>query len=367
MSLWNGKVPLDIHNNCPDTLWPAIYTSSGGGPGTGGFALAAGANRSMEVATDWYGRVWARTNCTSPAAGDDDDDGVLNCQTGTCGQMDCTLRAGNPPATLAEFNLAGGTGASQNFVDLSLVDGYNVPVGLTYVANPNDDTTISPPANLVSPACIATAGYLSAQNRTGTEFYTNATYPMPYEAGQGNGRVGHWCPWDLQTPLDPDGNKPGAGVYPYPDDDVARPVFDPCLSACQHTGSARDCCTGDKYGTAGNCPRSLYSRRAKAVCPDAYSFPYDDSDSTFVIPAGGGWRVTFCPRGRSTNILATFGGLISEWAATGVLSEDILQAASNVTYIETHGSSAAAVSGGVGRVLAVALVVSGLVMGCGLW
>lgn len=267
---------------------------------------------------------------------------------------------GNPPATLAEFTLAGGTGGSQNFIDLSLVDGYNIPVGLEYIANPNNAT---PPANLVSPACIATTGYLSDKNRTGID-YTNSTYPMPYEDSQTNAHVGHWCPWDLQDPTPP---KPGNGIYPYPDDNVARPVFDPCLSACQKTGSDKDCCAG-KYDSATKCPKSLYSRHAKAVCPDAYSYPYDDSDSTFVIPSGGGWGVTFCPIGRSTNILETFGSYISEWAATGVLSDDIMSAASNVTYIETHGAAAA---GGNGvpsaiKALAVALVVSSVVMN-GLW
>ncbi|KAJ4416288.1 hypothetical protein N0V82_006818 [Gnomoniopsis sp. IMI 355080] len=353
MSLWNGKVPLDIYNKCPGTLWPAIYTTSGGGPSTGGFELAAGANRSLEVSSSWYGRVWARTNCT---AGDGD---ALVCQTGSCGVMDCASAAGNPPATLAEFNLAAGVSASQNFLDISLVDGYNVPLGLQYLADPTSNTT-APPANLVSPACIATTGYLSSPNRTGTD-YTNATYPMPYESSETNSHVGHWCPWSLQTPEPP---KPGAGIYPYPDDNVARPVFDPCLSACHKTGSAKDCCTG-KYDTAAKCPRSEYSRAAKTVCPDAYSYPYDDTTSTFVIPGGGGWSVTFCPEGRSTDILATFGTLISEWAASGVITEDILAAASNETYIETHGAASGRNAGGVFKVLGTAMLVSALING--LW
>lgn len=84
MVLWQDTVPLLITNNCADTIWPGIYTTAGTGPGTGGFELAAGANRSLEVGSDWYGRVWGRTNCTSPS------DGVLTCTTGSCGQMDCT-------------------------------------------------------------------------------------------------------------------------------------------------------------------------------------------------------------------------------------------------------------------------------------
>lgn len=84
MVLWKDTVPLLITNNCADTIWPGIYTTSGTGPGTGGFELAAGANKSFEVGSDWYGRIWGRTNCTSPS------DGVLTCTTGSCGQMDCT-------------------------------------------------------------------------------------------------------------------------------------------------------------------------------------------------------------------------------------------------------------------------------------
>lgn len=186
---------------------------------------------------------------------------------------------------------------------------------------------------------------------------------MPYEAAQTSARVGHWCPWHLQTPEPP---KPGDGIYPYPDDDVARPTFDPCLSACQKTGANRDCCAGDYYNSPTRCPRSDYSRAAKAVCPDAYSYPYDDGASTFVLPGGGGWAVTLCPGGRSTDILATFGAQLSEWAATGVMTDAIRAAASNVTYIETHGSGAGRPAGGLRGAVAAALVVSAVVMS-GLW
>lgn len=223
---------------------------------------------------------------------------------------------------------------------------------MEYQANPNGQ---QPPPNMVNPACIATTGYLSPPNRTGTEF-TNETYPMPYEAKQTSEKVGHWCPWNLQI-LDPP--KPGDGVYPYPDDSTPRPVFDPCLSSCKKTGSAKDCCDG-KYNDPDKCPRSLYARHAKKVCPDAYSFPYDDTASTFVIPGGGGWGVTFCPAGRSTDILRTFGTQISQWAASGNMSEDILQAARNVSFIEAQGGAAGvrgAAGGFMGRVF-IAVVVS---------
>ena len=43
---------------------------------------------------------------------------------------------------------------------------------------------------------------------------------------------------------------------------------------------------------------------AKAVCPDAYSYAYDDQTSTFIISQGPGFEVIFCPGGRSTTIIA---------------------------------------------------------------
>lgn len=75
--------------------------------------------------------------------------------------------------------------------------------------------------------------------------------------------------------------------------------------------------------------------------------------------------MTFCPVGRSTDILGTFGSLISEWAASGVMSEDILAAARNETYIETHGAAPGRGVGGVLKVVVTAAVVSVLVNG--LW
>lgn len=202
-------------------------------------------------------------------------------------------------------------------------------MGLTYI--PSNSTALQAiPPNLSNPACIATAGLLAAISDSGTEGNsTNSTYPIPYESTQTNDTVADWCPWDLQlTPPD----KPGDGVYPYPDSNIQRPAFDPCFSACAKTNSDSDCCTGS-YDTSAACKPSLYSQMAKGVCPDAYSYAFDDTTSTFIIPNGGGWEVVFCPTGRSTNILKTFGAQLSELASTGVVSKEILEDAQNVTLI----------------------------------
>jgi hypothetical protein len=217
------------------------------------------------------------------------------------------------------------------------VDGYNLPIGLVYIPGNNSNLQEIPP-NLTNCACIATSGLLLPPATSGTSGNaSNSSYPIPYESKQTSEKIASWCPWDCQvTPP----TKPGDGVYPYPDDNIQRPIFDPCLSACAKTNSPSDCCTGS-YNDPKKCSPNLYSKSAKAVCPDAYSFAFDDQTSTFIIPTGGGWQVTFCPNGRSTNILATFGEQLSALGQTG-MSKAIKDAAMNLTVILQAGKENAA-------------------------
>ncbi|KAK3996482.1 thaumatin family-domain-containing protein [Cladorrhinum sp. PSN332] len=334
-------IPLVVTNNCGETIWPGIGTQNGIGPGTGGFELGPRESRRMFVSPDWQGRVWGRTNCsfnadgTAPSNLNGVNGNGAACLTGDCfARLDCEF-TGAVPTTLAEFNLIGGMDGKQTFYDISLVDGYNIPLGIIYL--PAANTTWIPP-NLTNAACIASAGYLSDPSSTGT-FYTNSTYPTPFESLQTNRGVASWCPWDLQK-YPP--NKPGSGVYPYPDDNIQRPIFDPCLSACSSTNSPQDCCTGN-YNAPEVCRPSLYSEQAKMVCPDAYSYAFDDQTSTFIIPTGGGWEVMFCPRGRSTNILEVFGKELRQIASGGPppgqskehYYEELMAVVTNRTYIES--------------------------------
>ena len=130
---------------------------------------------------------------------------------------------------------------------------------------PSDDI----PPNLTNPICIGTAALLAAQGDTSdATFGTNSTYPLPLDQTASQSDVQQWCPWDLQ--LQPP-TKPGDGVYPYPDDNIQRPLFNPCLSACAKYSKPSDCCTG-KYNSPTVCQPSGYSKQAKMVCPDAYSY-----------------------------------------------------------------------------------------------
>ncbi|PFH59406.1 hypothetical protein XA68_12436 [Ophiocordyceps unilateralis] len=315
----DAKVPLIVTNNCDTTIWPGIATQSGTGPGTGGFELLPGQNRTLWVAADWQGRVWGRTNCTV-------NGNSCACTTGDCfAKLDYEF-SGAPPATLAEFNLAGGVEGMQTFYDISLVDGYNLPLGIAYI--PAKNTTYIPP-NLTNCACIATAGWLYATAPNGT-FYANASFPVPLEANETNESVSGWCPWpNLAFPP----TEPGSGVYPYPDDRVQRPAFSPCKSACATTGSDKDCCIG-KYHDPNICKPSRYSTSVKAVCPDAYSFAFDDQQSTFIVPKGGGWEIVLCPAGRSTNILRKLGKELFELASGGRLSDQSIKRLRDASFLE---------------------------------
>lgn len=214
-------------------------------------------------------------------------------------------------------------------------------MGVVYL--PGNDTALQEiPPNLTNCACIATSGLLLPPSPSGTMGNaSNSTFPIPYEPDQTSEKIARWCPWDLQVTQP---TKPGDGVYPYPDDNIQRPIFDPCLSACAKTNSPSDCCTGS-YNDPKVCKPNLYSKSAKAVCPDAYSFAFDDQTSTFILPSGGGWQITFCPEGRSTNILKTFQSEMSA-LSQGKVTKAILDAAMNMTIIVEGGRSAATGRGG---------------------
>jgi hypothetical protein len=296
------NTPLVVANWCADDVYPALLTQGGSGPDENGFQLQPGENQTMYVSRDWQGRIWGRTNCTFDDSGQAQGGGSA-CSTGDCGgALSCEI-AGAAPATLAEFTLYGAS--SQAYYDLSMVDGYNLPMAIVLLANGNSELE-SMSGSKTNPACVASIGDLAPSSfypyRNGQQFLgTSSDDPLPFVTDISASDVAEWCPWDLQVdaPLGP-----GNGIYPYPDGNVQRPVFDPCLSACAKYNKDQYCCTGS-YDGPSKCSHNYYSSAAKSVCPDAYSYAYDDQDSTFIVPEGGGFQVIFCPGGRSTNILAT--------------------------------------------------------------
>lgn len=117
-------------NRCDYMVWPGILSSAGSTPlDSTGFELSPGDSLSFQASPGWSGRFWGRTGCNFDASGQG------SCVTGDCGsnQISCNGAGATPPATLAEFTIGSGSGSGSNpqdFYDVSLVDGYNLPMAV---------------------------------------------------------------------------------------------------------------------------------------------------------------------------------------------------------------------------------------------
>ncbi|KAJ7966876.1 Thaumatin [Quillaja saponaria] len=219
-----------IENKCDYTVWPGILSNAGVAPlPITGFVLQTGESKTITAPTSWGGRFWGRTLCSQ------DSTGKFSCVTGDCGsgKLECGGSGAKPPATLAEFTLDGAGGL--DFFDVSLVDGYNVPM----LVKPEGGT---------------------GQNCTSTGC---------------EGDVNDACPSELRV-MSTDGRE---GVA--------------CKSACEAFGSPEYCCSG-AFGSPDTCKPSSYSHIFKTACPRAYSYAYDDHTSTFTC-ASADYTITFCP------------------------------------------------------------------------
>ncbi|KAK8483173.1 hypothetical protein V6N13_058946 [Hibiscus sabdariffa] len=219
-----------IVNTCDYVVWPGILSNAGveALPETG-FTLQSGETKTISAPASWGGRFWGRTHCSQ------DSTGKFSCLTGDCGsgKVECSGNGAAPPATLAEFTLDGAGGL--HFFDVSLVDGYNIPM----LVVPQGGT---------------------GQNCTNTGCVVDL-----------NGS----CPSELKV-MSTDGR-----------DGLA------CKSACEAFGDPQYCCSG-AYGTPDTCKPSSYSEVFKTACPRAYSYAYDDKTSTFTC-ANADYTITFCP------------------------------------------------------------------------
>ncbi|XP_031118517.1 thaumatin-like protein 1 [Ipomoea triloba] len=115
-------------NKCEFTVWPGILGNAGSAKfDSTGFELGSGGSRAFQAPAKWSGRIWGRTGCRFDGSG-----GGGNCATADCGpSVECNGAGAIPPATLAEFTI--GSGGGKDFYDVSLVDGYNLPINVEAV------------------------------------------------------------------------------------------------------------------------------------------------------------------------------------------------------------------------------------------
>ncbi|KAJ8082347.1 hypothetical protein PM082_008202 [Marasmius tenuissimus] len=233
-----------VKNNCAYTIWPGMFTDPNVGPArpdhATGWEAPSGSSVQFNVPNDWKaGRIWGRTSCdfsTNP--------GPTSCVTGGCnGGLECAAQAGTgvPPASLAEWTLSGD--GNRDFYDVSLVDGYNLPMAIT--------------------------------NNVGCPV---ADCPVDLNAN---------CPAELRGPAAPDGNNAG------------------CKSACLanldgNQADSANCCSGS-HNTPETCPASgvqFYSY-FKDNCRNSYAYAYDEASQTALWTCDSGlnadYTLTFCP------------------------------------------------------------------------
>lgn len=215
-----------LENRCSYTIWPGTLCGNGIATlGDGGFELAPGASVQFPVPQTWSGRIWGRTGCNFDASG------TGTCATGDCGGVLKCTGGGAPPVSLVEFTIAK-SASDKDFYDVSLVDGYNVGLGVKAVGGTGDCQYAG---------CVADL----------------------------NGK----CPAELQV------TESGTVVA--------------CKSACAAFNTPQFCCTAD-HSTPETCSPTQYSQLFKNACPSAYSYAYDDASSTCTC-SGSDYLITFCP------------------------------------------------------------------------
>jgi hypothetical protein len=272
---------IKITNKCPKKIWIGTYGQNYL-PGNGGFEMSSNTTTNLTVPSNWTaGRIWGRTNC-KPGP-----NGQLVCETGDCnGQLHCTV-TGTPPASLAEFTLSSDP-TVPDYYDLSLVDGYNLPISISPIAG----------------------SYQNVNNPDLGRFNCGAPKCKPFDMSKCpdelliNGAGGTYCA-SICTAV----NNPSSVVNPSYLQGINKDLV------CCSCGCGPDCGCSDvncKYGCSpyDNNPTNLggkcyvqqwplsstnkqYNQIFKEQCPDAYSWQFDDISSTYQC-SNADYEVTFC-------------------------------------------------------------------------
>ncbi|EEF33760.1 Protein P21, putative [Ricinus communis] len=207
-------------NNCKETIWPGIITKGNDSDGKG-FPLKPGQTNLHYAPIGWSGRIWARTGCNF------DKNGTGTCQTGSCGAYLNCSGPSSPPNTIAEFTLG-----DNDFFDISLVNGFNLPVVIS-------------PLNSKGNCSIAGCDGDLRQN----------------------------CPPELSVRSD------GKVIA--------------CRSACDVFNTDAYCCRG-AYSDPEACAPSNYSRIFKQVCPASSSYAFDRDATSIITCSASDYVVAFC-------------------------------------------------------------------------
>ncbi|XP_010435726.1 PREDICTED: LEAF RUST 10 DISEASE-RESISTANCE LOCUS RECEPTOR-LIKE PROTEIN KINASE-like 2.2 [Camelina sativa] len=222
-----------IENKCDYTVWPGILTMAVmASPSTTGFSLKKGESRVINMPSSWTGRLWGRSHCSTSSTGN------FSCATGDCGtgKIECSGEGASSPTTLIDFTLDGPNG--EDYYDVTVANGYNLPL------------VVVPQLSGSGRTC-SNVGCVVNLNKT--------------------------CPSELRVMGRSNKQQPIA-----------------CMNACDKFGLPEFCCYGE-HSTPETCQPTLYSKNFKNECPLAYSYAYDDRNSTVRCSNSANYILTFCP------------------------------------------------------------------------
>ncbi|KAH7852932.1 hypothetical protein Vadar_031146 [Vaccinium darrowii] len=202
-------------NQCSYPVWPGLLGAPQP-PTTGFFLNSGGDSNTVSIPASFSGNLWGRTLCSTNA------NGQLTCGTGDCssGTVECSGKGPASPITLFEINLDSTYGL--DYYDVSLVNGFNVPMSVVPQGGTGDCGTVGCPTDI------------------------NAECPAELQV------IGNW------------GEVVG------------------CMSACEAFGGPTYCCNGP--GGCSSCGPTSYSEFFKSACPQAYSYACDSGTHTCASP-----------------------------------------------------------------------------------
>jgi hypothetical protein len=254
-------------------------------------------------------RVWARTGCRT------EPDGKFRCEIGDCGNPlnnwdgSCYRGSGEGGISLAEFTFHRNT-----FYDLSLVDGYTLPISIKLYGNPQKSPGVPNEFNCGNPTCFPKQDFsqcppeLKKYNRQGQVIGCWNIHAAAADAEMRRGPHGQYLSFIWN---DPDtwsrtacdalvgncggqniqetyysgnhlkrgnrlaregGDRTGYACSPYIDWIAARKdLFEPFICYDEKKPKPLNGFGGGKS----------YSEIFKSICPLAYSWQFNDGESTF--------------------------------------------------------------------------------------
>jgi hypothetical protein len=287
---------VNFVNNCDQTVWVGSTGNAGfAGLNSGGWEMGKKGsgtdNTTVQVEVGWQGHVWPRTGCTFNAQ--NLCDGYTPCcASGSCLTSDnktfgleCA-QSGVPPVGIIEFTFdaAGGYGPYDTY-DASFVDGWGVGVAVEAVAgtyNPTPDPGLQAPwctqaGCTAAPTCPAGLGAADGSCWSPCQNAVNNQEPDSTQTKL-------CCACSMKDPISCGDAGCAYGCSPY--SNPPNPADQTCDPWSTDSSRAWDQTSQD------------YIANVKKVCPQVYSWQFDDKAATFNCRKTDGlvdYTITFCP------------------------------------------------------------------------